>query len=173
MSDPDTAVAEVALRNCFCATELESVERALAGRTGVVGVHVDRTRSVAHLRYLPSHTSAEAVRRQVDARGYRCECIECPDSCCQPGHPCLDWQDARTSRDRHAGQETGHAGSHGQASRSAADTRPAPEHGPHEVPAGHETHKIPVGHDAHAGHGSNMVNDMLRRFVRLGRARRS
>jgi Cu2+-exporting ATPase len=33
------------------------------------------------------------------------------------------------------------------------------------MPAGHEGHEAPVGHDAHAGHGSDMVTDMLRRFV--------
>jgi Cu2+-exporting ATPase len=165
MSDPETAVVEVALRNCFCATELEGLERALAALTGVVGVHVDRTRSVAHLRYTPSRTSTDAVRRQVDALGYRCECTECPDSCCQPGHPCVDPQDARTTQDRPTGHGSGHAGSHGQASQEATQTRPAPGDAAHEMPAGHEAHETRTGHDAHAGHGSDMVTDMLRRLV--------
>jgi Cu2+-exporting ATPase len=154
MSAPETAVVELALRTCFCATELESVERALAALAGVVGVHLDRTRSVAHLRYAPQRTSAEALRRQVEALGYRCDCAERPDSCCQPGHPCVGERDARATEHRPAGHPAGHAMSHGHATE--------------EMAAGHEAHdehKAPEGHDAHAGHGSSMVTDMLRRFV--------
>src|SRR5437016_4765698 len=97
MGGPETAVAEVALRNCFCATELDSLERALGALTGVVTVHLDRTRSVAHLRYDPRRTGAETLAAQIHQRGYRCQCTERPDSCCQPGHPCLGEQDRRTT----------------------------------------------------------------------------
>ena len=140
MSQPATAVVEVALRNCFCATELESVERVLAALTGVVAAHVDRTRSVAHLQYAKRRTTAETLRTQVAALRYRCECVDRPDSCCQPGHPCVGMRDARTNQDRPAEHPSGPS-------------------------TGHEALQAPSSHDAHAGHGADMVTDMLRRFV--------
>jgi Cu2+-exporting ATPase len=134
--NPETAVVEVTLRDCFCATELESFERAVRGVPGVLGVKLDRTRSTAHVRYDPRRTGEAAVRHAVHGLGYRCECATCPDSCCQPGHPAINAEDTR----------------HGEHHRP-----PRPE--THE---GHEAHGE---HDAHAGHGADMVRDMLRRFV--------
>ncbi len=165
MGEPETAVVEVALRNCFCATELESLERAFAAVRGVVGVHVDRTRSVAHVHYAPSRTTVEALHGQADAMGYPCECVDRPDSCCQPGHPCVDAKDARTTQHRPAGHPSDCAGSGWHAPGETTETQPAPGHAAHVMPAGHDAHTMPDGHDAHAGHGSSMVTDMLRRFV--------
>jgi Cu2+-exporting ATPase len=158
MSQPETAVVEVALRNCFCATELESLQRSLGGLTGVLGVHVDRTRAVAHLRYAPQDTTAETLRGRVAALGYPCECAEEPDSCCQPGHPCVGGHDARATQHRPATDPSGHdhAGS-----QTNADLGIREGHLEHAGPDEHGA----VGHDAHAGHGSNMVADMLRRLV--------
>ena len=160
--DSETAVLEVTLRDCFCGTELETVERTLGGLPGVVGVDVDRTRSVAHVRYDSRRTNEEAVSHGVHQLGYRCECTTCPDSCCQPGHPAVGADDARGTHHRPQTHEEhhGHAG-HG----------PAPahtEHGQHDEHAGHgapPAHTDHGGHDEHAGHGADMVRDMLRRFV--------
>jgi Cu2+-exporting ATPase len=135
MSRRETAVVEVALRECFCATELQSLEPALRALPAVTGVHVDRTRSIVHVRYDPHHASAESVRHRVHELGYRCECAGCPDSCSQPGHPAVGVDDARYSEHQH-GQDTV---------------------GEHDMGGGE--------HDAHAGHGADMVSDMLRRLV--------
>jgi Cu2+-exporting ATPase len=149
----ETAVAEVALRDCFCATELESLERAVREEPGVLRVEVDRTRSIAHVRYDPRRTTEASVRHAVHALGYRCECVTRSDSCCQPGHPAVDADDARSTEHHRPPHHLGHEGHEG-----------------HGRPVGHEGHAGPTtaaheGHDEHAGHGADMVRDMLRRFV--------
>src|SRR5262245_14443539 len=109
MGRPDTAVVEVTLRDCFCATELEGLERALSGLPGVLSAHLDRTRSVAHLRYDPARTGADELRERVHRLGYRCECAESADSCCQPGHPSVGTGDAATPAPAHDAHDA-HAG---------------------------------------------------------------
>jgi P-type Cu2+ transporter len=188
MGQPETAVVEVALRACFCATELAGLEHALGGFPGVLGAHVDRTRSVAHLRYDPARTDAETLRSQVHRMGYKCECIPAPDSCCQPGHPPVGDADARHTKNRPTSAydgnadvalNAGHAGPAGPPAHdghthpAAADRAPAPpadagsaaEHAGHEMPSSAEMPEAHGAHDAHAGHGGQMVADMLRRFV--------
>jgi Cu2+-exporting ATPase len=142
MGRRETGVVEVTLRECFCATELHSLEPALRKVPGVTGVLVDRTRSVVHVRYDPIHASADSVRHRVHELGYRCECVGCPDSCSQPGHPAVGVDDARITEHRH-GHET--VGEHDMGGGEAGET--------------------PGGHDAHAGHGAEMVSDMLRRLI--------
>jgi len=171
MGERETAVVEVALRDCFCATELADLERALGGLAGVLGVHIDRTRSLAHLRYDPGRTEADTVRARVHALGYRCECAESPDSCCQPGHPTVGEADARHTEHRPAPAHLGHDGSAPHEDHAA--TSGPPMHDGHTRSATQEAKpqvnaaagRSPHEDHAHAGHGAQMVADMLRRFV--------
>jgi P-type Cu2+ transporter len=194
MREPETAVAEVILRDCFCGTELASLERALGALPGVLAVHADRTRSVADLRYDPREASAESIHAQVYGVGYRCECLESPDSDCQPGHPPVGVDDVGTAGYRPAGQAGGHPGgethqghthhrhtAHGQPAKqqpdiarekhtggvaAGHDQEPGQAEPPRDEHVGHEEHAgNEPGHDPHAGHGGDMVADMLRRFV--------
>lgn len=144
----DTAVIEVALRDCYCGSELAQVDRALGGLPGVLAVHVDRTRSVAHVRYDPAVTDAQVIRDQAHGLGYRCECADRPDSWCQPGHPCVGQDDARAV-------DHGTHAVHGE-------PRPAstPPHEAHDMSGG-----MSGGQAEHAGHGADMVRDMLRRLL--------
>jgi Cu2+-exporting ATPase len=163
MGGPDPAVVEVALRDCFCASELEGLEQALSGLPGVVSVHVDRTRSVAHLRYDPTRTGTDELRGRVNRLGYRCECAESADSCCQPGHPSVGLGDVRTG-DHRPTQPPAEQGGNTMAVTAAEHA----DHAGHAPPATGDTATAPptyAGHDAHAGHGGDMVADMLRRFV--------
>ena len=145
------AVAEIALANCFCGTELAQVEHDLAGLQGVTSVHLDRTRSVAHVGYDPARTDLPALEAALVGRGYRCTCTDCPQSCCQPGDPALD------SRDRMASESDRTAAPEHDRGRAGHDS-----HVDHERHAGHEGREE---HEAHAGHGAAMVRDMLRRFA--------
>jgi Cu2+-exporting ATPase len=113
---------------------------------------------VAHLRYAPQDTTAETLRGRVAALGYPCECAEEPDSCCQPGHPCVGGHDARATQHRPATDPSGHDHAGSQTNADLGIREGQLEH------AGPDEHGA-VGHDAHAGHGSNMVADMLRRLV--------
>ncbi len=105
---PAGTMLELSLKNCHAATDLAGVERFLTGARGVLDVHLDRTRAVAHLTIDPQVTSAAALRTALRDAGYGCVC-----DAAQPETP--------------------------------AEHRHAP--------------------DAHAGHGADMVQDMLRRFI--------
>lgn len=133
-------VVEVEIKNAYDGSELADVERLFCCLPGVTGVHLDRTRGVAHLSLDPKATSPELLKKQLDGKGYRCDCSYRPGSSFQPGHP-------------HAGQEAvepihnheavGHSG-HG----TMGD-------------GGHAE----MGHGDHAGHGADMVADLWRRFI--------
>ena len=135
------AVLEVAFGNCHDATEYAGLEIKLGTLHGVLSVHIDRTRGVAHLGYDPGTLSADDLKARLHAAGYVCDCENCTASAVQPGHP-----GKRTARmdDMAAGLGHGH-----QVSLSA------------ESHAGHSD----MDHDEHAGHGEAMANDMLRRFL--------
>ncbi|BDG17733.1 copper-translocating P-type ATPase [Thermus brockianus] len=139
---PHGSVLAVALRNCYGGSEYADLERQLARLEGVLQVHLDRTRGVAHLAYDPAVTSAQRLEAEIKQRGYACDCTDCAPSQAQPGHPSV-------------GSE-GHA-HHGHAAR------PSPAHDHTAVQR--REHTGYEGHDTHTGHGAAMVNDMLRRFV--------
>ena len=81
------AVLEVAFRDCHDASENADAGAWLEGIPGVLSVHFDRTRGVAHLGYDPAAVSAERLRARLKAAGYRCDCQDCSASAAQPGHP--------------------------------------------------------------------------------------
>ncbi len=136
-------VAEVALHFCFSGTELAGLEQFVAAQPGVRSVAADRTRSVLDVAYDPARISSDALGRLLREEGYGCECVQSPDSCCQPGHPAAGRPDQVDVHQHHPSHV---------AATGAQDTAPQDEHA-----AG--------GHDAHAGHGADMVASMLRRFV--------
>ncbi|MEU9338584.1 copper-translocating P-type ATPase [Streptomyces sp. NPDC048290] len=117
MGDADLTltVTEIDLSDCWCGTELAEVERDLAALPGVDSAHLDRTRSVAHVRYDPALTDRRGIAATLAGRGYGCVCVDCPDSCCQPGHPAVDPADAAPDADGgHQGHEDheGHGDAH-------------------------------------------------------------
>lgn len=165
-------VAEVALDFCFCATELAALERFLTGQPAITSAVADRTRSVLHIAYDPARTDTAGIQVLLRGHGYGCDCVDCPASCCQPGHPAAGHTDEPGAHAHHP--------SHTAASPPAddggnADTEHHHHSGtatmdhPHAAepshPAEHTAHAEHTGHDEHAGHGADMVASMLRRFV--------
>ncbi|ULH17819.1 copper-translocating P-type ATPase (plasmid) [Deinococcus sp. KNUC1210] len=146
---PSSAVLEVAFHVCHDASEYAGLEETLRGIPGVVSVHLDRTRGVAHLGYDPALITARDLSLKLEAAGYRCDCDDCAASNVQPGHPTT--QEARLPHQGHSESVPATTSLQGHADQVMADM-PADEH------AG-------MNHDAHAGHGEAMANDMLRRFV--------
>ncbi len=113
-SAPVLPVLEVALRRCYNASEQAGLETHLAALPGVRGVHLDRTRAVAHVSYDPSQTSAETLKERLEQDAYACTCQECPDSCCQPGHPAV-------GSDDHAGHQRMRPAAHADVTHVAHD----------------------------------------------------
>jgi P-type Cu2+ transporter len=68
------ATLEISLKRCHDATDLEGIERLLAGAPGVRGVHLDRTRAVAHVTIDSQGTSAVALHDALRRAGYECVC---------------------------------------------------------------------------------------------------
>ncbi|WP_020524850.1 heavy metal translocating P-type ATPase [Catelliglobosispora koreensis] len=189
-----TKVAEIALQFCFCGTELASVERLLGSQAGVMAVAIDRTRSVAHVEYDPATTNHASLESALRANGYGCDCGDCPASCCQPGHPAAGAPDEQSAHTAHASHLSAHDTDHGAQSpglrtmshsmsvnsgkRTHDGTAEGIVHKGHHAapPAAHDMrhgHQTSGGHDGHeggpndehAGHGADMVNAMLRKFV--------
>ncbi|NUO59136.1 MAG: ATPase P, partial [Hamadaea sp.] len=73
-------IAEIALTACFCGTELAHLEHDLRSRPGVTSVHIDRTRSVAHVGLDPARTDRAEVEAFLRQAGYDCTCRDCADS---------------------------------------------------------------------------------------------
>ncbi|WP_216328578.1 copper-translocating P-type ATPase [Deinococcus aestuarii] len=152
-------VLEVSFKNCFDASEYADLEMNLATIPGVTGVHLDRTRGVAHLGYDPGTVTPGELERRLHAGGYVCDCEDERPSAAQPGHP-------RVGHEHHvraagtSGQRE-HAGHAGMGPEAHAGHAAAATPGGH---AGHGAH-ADMGHDEHAGHGAEMVQGMLRRFV--------
>ena len=67
-----TTPLEISLTNCHDATELAAIEHLLAHAAGVRGVHLDRTRAVAHVAIDPHATSAGALHETLRRAGYAC-----------------------------------------------------------------------------------------------------
>ncbi|GAA5438125.1 heavy metal translocating P-type ATPase (plasmid) [Deinococcus aquaticus] len=145
-----SSVLEVTLTTCPNGSDLDTAERALTGLPGVTGVHLDRTRSVAHVSYDHQRTDDSVLREQIARAGYACTCRDCQPSAAQPGHP-------------QAGHAHGEGPEHREHPEHHGDGAPAsPDHGAAATHGGHDGH---AGHTEHTGHGEAMVRDMLRRFV--------
>jgi len=67
---------EIRLKNCHDAGDLTGIERFLSNAAGVQGVHVDRTRAVAHVTIDPQATNAAALHDALRRAGYGCVCRE-------------------------------------------------------------------------------------------------
>lgn len=72
--DSGVASVEIGLANCHDAIELAGIERFFGDVPGVKGVHLDRTRAVAHVTIDPQVTSAAALHEALRRAGYRCVC---------------------------------------------------------------------------------------------------
>jgi Cu2+-exporting ATPase len=70
----DPARLEVALRTCHSGTDLQGADTFIRQRPGVTQVHLDRTRSVAHVQIDPAVTDETRLRTQLEAAGYLCTC---------------------------------------------------------------------------------------------------
>jgi Cu2+-exporting ATPase len=88
-----SSVTEVDLKNAYEASEYANLENYMSKLRGIQGVHLDRTRGVAHLTYDSSVTTAEAIESDLRGCGYNCECQSCGVSKCQPGHPPVGTRD--------------------------------------------------------------------------------
>ena len=83
---PSPKVAEIALRNAYDASDHACLERCLRGLTGIMDVHLDRTR-VAHLSYDASRTSSQQIQSDAEKLGYSCDCWAREGSKSHAGHP--------------------------------------------------------------------------------------
>lgn len=70
------AMLEISLQNCHDAGDLTGIERFLSNAAGVQGVHLDRTRAVAHVTIDPRATNAAALHQALRRAGYGCVCHE-------------------------------------------------------------------------------------------------
>lgn len=131
-----TAPLDVALRTCHGGTDLQDAEHFLRQLPGVLDVHLDRTRSVAHVWVNPAQTDADQLHARLAQAGYTCTC--------EPA----------------AAGATGHGEGHAGHAQPGASGAAGPDHSQHR---GHTSG--PAFHDGHAGHGAAMVGDMLRRCV--------
>jgi P-type Cu2+ transporter len=175
-----TSVLEVKLQNCHNASDQAGLEAHLQTLEGVMGVHLDRTRAVAHLSYDASKTNPQMLEARIKADGYLCDCQDCKGSQAQPGHPSVDAHDhsqhdhaqqpspvtAKTPEMDHAAM--GHISKSATGSSAVELPQPLPPID-HSNMAGMDHSKmVDMDHssmsaDEHAGHGS--PDDMLRRFL--------
>jgi Cu2+-exporting ATPase len=139
------SVVEVQLQNAHSGTEYADLEGYLHRQQGVTSVHLDRTRGVAHIGYDPQATTPDNLREALSRGGYRCDCYRCEGSHVQPGHPKL-------GRERIHAPGDDHSEIRQEGSRAIGHTM-------------HDGAHLATGHDEHAGHGADMVADLLRRFV--------
>lgn len=139
------SLLEVTFGNCHDASEYAGIEGAISRFPGVLSVHLDRTRGVAHVGYDPQQISAADLHAHLKTSGYACDCADCLSSSTQPGHP----GKPLSAPAQHPHE--GHAGMHGTQLPTSAET-PSHDH-------------AAMDHDAHAGHGAEMAGDLLRRFL--------
>lgn len=149
------SVIEVDLKNAYDASEYANLENYLSKLNGLLGVHLDRTRGVAHLMYDSSVTTAEAIGTDLRGCGYKCQCRSCGVSKCQPGHPPVGTRDEAgpVSVPAKSLETGGQAHVLGGKAGHVMEARPA------------GTTHAEMKHDQHAGHGAQMVRDLLRRFI--------
>jgi P-type Cu2+ transporter len=113
-------VIEVDIRNAYDASEYGGLEEYLRGLPGITGVHLDRTRGVAHLSYDPAVTTPEAIEGHLNGCGYRCDCYGRPGSVSQAGHPRVGVKEhaehvAAVRAEEHAAMGHGEHAGHGAA----------------------------------------------------------
>jgi P-type Cu2+ transporter len=146
------SIIEIELKNAYDTSEYATLENYLSKLPGVKGVHLDRTRGVAHLTYDSSATTAEAIEADLDGCGYKCVGNSCVPSKCQPGHPSVGTED-RVDSDKVEADGTFPASvNHAHAGHVMGRPRRAAAH-------------AEMKHDEHGGHGAGMVHDLLRRFI--------
>ena len=146
-------IVEVSMKNAYDASEYADVERLMRGLTGVTGVHLDRTRGVAHLTYDPKVTTPEALEKRLAEKGYRCDCSQPVNSAAQTGH-------SQMGHPPPGNDGTGAAHTHATMHDHTAMAQGT--HGGHRAATGEDTSSM--GHGEHAGHGADMVTDLRRRF---------
>ena len=156
------AVVEVDIRNAYNGSEYADLEGHFRGLRGVTGVHLDRTRGMAHLSYDPAETTAEQLGERLARDGYRCDCRTRNGSRAQSGHPEAGSEPAPHAA--HLAPHGGHMGmDHAAVGHSAIGHAAAGHAAPAAAPPAHD--HAAMGHDEHAGHGADMVSDLLRRFL--------
>src|SRR5262249_51438739 len=144
------STTEVKLGNAYDGSEYSSIETFLGGVSGVVDVHLDRTRGVVHVAYNPSAITTDAIETCLNGCGYDCDCQGRAASKCQPGHPAVGTKDA--------------IGSSKTALTSSEAIESHPAHLKDESHVGAPAH-AEMPHDEHAGHDASMVHDFFRRFI--------
>ncbi|MBA3442683.1 MAG: copper-translocating P-type ATPase [Pyrinomonadaceae bacterium] len=178
----EAAVIEVDIRNAHDASEYADLENRFRKLAGVKGVHLDRTRGVAHLSYDPAEIAPEEIQSQLGTNGYRCDCKPRPGSKSHAGHPCIGADDRapqdttkaatatndvaeRSQSAMHAchtahSQHTHHvdaegsAAGHEQHATTAAVAATHATHVEHGAAAKHESHHIPDSQTGHAAHAT-------------------
>jgi len=65
---------EISLKNCHDAGDLTGLARFLSNASGVQGVHLDRTRALAHVTIDPQATNAAVLHEALGRAGYGCVC---------------------------------------------------------------------------------------------------
>ena len=98
---PPARVGEVALTFCFCGGELAGLEEFLTRQPGIRSAAADRTRAIIDVGFDPAVTDSQRIERLLRDGGYGCDCVACPPSCCQPGHPAAGSVDEITAHTQH------------------------------------------------------------------------
>ena len=180
-SNEPTAVLEVKLKNCHNASDQAGLETHLQTLVGVQGVHLDRTRAVAHLTYDPTLTNPQTLEARLKKGGYQCDCKDCSDSHAQPGHPSAGMHDhaAMSMKDHSSHQmpassslppmaemdhsKMGHTMPPNSSQPMNMDNASSSNAPMNHAAMDHSSHEGMTEHEGHEGHGS--PDDMLRRFV--------
>jgi len=154
------------------ATSQDVVERALAGRPGVVDVAANAVSQTALVTYDPSVTSMTQLVGWVRDCGYHCSGRSVPDHVCDPmAEPAPAGTTA--AHLEHAGHAV-HVAEAEHTGRGAPEVaQPAAATADHVGHAGHDAAASPtssphdaMGHGGHAGMSmADMVADMRRRFL--------
>lgn len=161
---------EVQLKNCHTGTDLEHFERTTQNIPGVQGVHLDRTRMVAHIT---TTLTEPALKGHLQKEGYLCTCKAHPHHQdhkegraahhaphMHHGHPAPpQTPEAHTEHDHHhtKAPETAPDPSHTHNTTQHNHSDHATSH-PADPHAGHGGHG---GHGGHEGHGPEMIREML------------
>jgi Cu2+-exporting ATPase len=165
------AVVEVDIRNAYNGSEYADLEAYFRRCPGVTGVHLDRTRGVAHLGYDPAQTTPERLNERLARDGYRCDCQARSPSRAQTGHPQVGAEPACRNKN---GGSTPPRAVLGESCR-ARGTRSSKRAYRHKPRPGRQptlNRRLPsTALTTHtAGHGAGMVADLLRRFPCFARA---
>jgi Cu2+-exporting ATPase len=166
------AVVEVDIRNAYNGSEYADLEAYFRALPGVTGVHLDRTRGVAHLGYDPAQTTPERLNERLARDGYRCDCQARPRPRAQTGHPQVGAEPRATAQEAAAAHHHGHSSESHEAHATPAATsahagmsHAAPNDPRQGTPPGSTAFRRTRHPRRHAGHGAGMVADLLRRFL--------